>query len=270
MSNPIITDIYIYPIKSMGGIRLDEARVEIPGLSYDRRWMLVDDSGTFITQREQPTMALFRLALETDQLLITYQDQQLSLPLQPDTVERVAVTIWQDSCEAISYSAQINQWFGNILGQSCRLVYMPPDSKRPVNPEYARQNESVSFADGYPFLLISQASLDQLNEQLEQPVPMNRFRPNIVISGSEPHEEDLWEEFSIKGLRFWGVKACSRCSIVTIDQASAHKSAEPLKTLASYRKKDNKIKFGQNLLTADTGMIRIGDQLEILKRTPKA
>lgn len=263
MNSYTLTGIYLYPIKSMGGISLDQALVKERGLEHDRRWMLVDTEGRFMSQRAHPQMALFKVSLLEQALLLNFEGDELHIPMKPDTTDSLQVQIWDDTCEAVLYSDPINQWLGNKLGHATRLVYMTETSVRKVDPRYA-QGETVSFSDGYPYLLISEASLDLLNSKLDQPVPMNRFRPNLVVSGSTAHEEDQWTNFGIGPIRFKGVKPCSRCVMTTIDQETSHKSAEPLKTLAGYRKINNKVNFGQNVLALSEGKISLGDKLNLL------
>ena len=264
----IISELWIYPIKSLGGISVSESKVEIKGLQHDRRWMLVDGAGRFVTQRERPAMALLRTALEPSDLLVFptgKQSEPLRIPLAPeeDTMERVMVDVWGDRCASKVFPDAINDWFSGILGQSLRLVMMPNTTRRRADGRYAPKGQYVSFADGFPFLLAGQSSLDDLNGRLLQPLPMNRFRPNIVFTGGGPFEEDGWEGFDIGDQPFRGVKPCARCVVTTIDQDTGERAAEPLKTLSAYRKIGNKIRFGQNVvwLGEGTAILRVGDVL---------
>jgi uncharacterized protein YcbX len=161
-------------------------------------------------------------------------------------------------------SEEFDEWFSEALNMQCRLVYMPDDSEREVDQRYAKPGMITSFADAYPFLLIGQSSLDDLNKRMAQPLPMNRFRPNIVFTGGDAYSEDLMNQITIAGLTFYGAKLCARCVLTTIDQQTAMKAKEPLKTLASYRMKNNKIMFGQNLVHENTGIISVGDELNVL------
>jgi uncharacterized protein YcbX len=158
---------------------------------------------------------------------------------------------------------EVSQWFSEFLELSCQLVYMPDNSYRPVNSRYASHNQQVSFADGFPFLLISEASLQDLNERLDQPIPMNRFRPNLVVSGCEAFAEDSWRSIRIGSIPFHVVKPCERCLITTVDQAQGIRGKEPLQTLAQYRLSNGKILFGQNLIPAELGTLQVGDSVEI-------
>jgi hypothetical protein len=259
-----LSGIYIYPIKSAAGISLKTAEVGNRGLQYDRRWMLVDETGKFLSQRQLPRMALITVQLEGYQLVVKAPNREiLSIPLHIESSERIPVQVWNDVCDAIPVGEEVSQWFSEFLEISCQLVYMPDNSFRPVDSRYARHNEQVSFTDGFPFLLISQASLQDLNERLDEPIPMNRFRPNLVISGCEAFAEDSWHLIHIGSIPFHVVKPCERCSITTVDQAQGIRRKEPLQTLAQYRRKNGKILFGQNLIQAQLGVLQVGDSVEI-------
>lgn len=260
-----LSEIWIYPIKSLGGIQLKEANVFEKGLQYDRRWMLVDEAGKFLTQRVHPVMALFKVSIEGEALVVTHTQtkQSHSVALQPQPMlPSHQVTIWDDTVLAYEVSVASSQWFTEQLGIKCKLVYFPEENDRAVDRMYAT-TEHVSLADGYPFLIIGQASLNDLNSKLEKAVPMNRFRPNFVFTGGNPFEEDAWKEFSIGTNRFVGVKPCSRCVLITVDQDTSQKSDEPLRTLSTYRKINNKIYFGQNLLAIDYSVVREGDLITL-------
>lgn len=262
-----LTEIWIYPIKSLGGIRLKEAKVLEKGLAYDRRWMLVDEEGKFLTQRVHPKMALFKLTMDNEHLTIVHSQKHKShtISLRPSIrSEQKKVIIWDDKVEAFEISAETSTWFSEMLQIPCKLVHFPEENRRMVDVTYATNNENVSLADGYPFLIIGEASLADLNSKMEAPLPMNRFRPNFVFSGGKPFEEDRWKEFFIGTNRFLGVKPCSRCVLTTIDQETAEKGGEPLRTLATYRKWDNKIYFGQNLLAIDHTFVQEGDSITLL------
>jgi uncharacterized protein YcbX len=259
-----LSEIWIYPVKSLSGIRLTEAQVEEKGLKYDRRWMIADLNGRFITQREFPAMAMLAVAIQENGLLISSRLESgnaVLVPFEPVTANPVAVTIWDDAVEALTVSEEADAWLSAELAMPVQLVVMPESTERKADPRYARNNENVSFADGFPFLLISQASLDHLNEQLEEPVTMLRFRPNFVVTGTAPHAEDDWKSIQIGTLSFDLVKPCARCVLTTIDPETAVKGKEPLKTLATYRKAGNKILFGQNIVAKQSGLVKQGDQI---------
>lgn len=263
-----VSELFIYPIKSLGGIAVSGAFVTDRGLQYDRRWMLVDNNNVFLTQREWATMALLTVAIQADGLLVTHKPTgaALLIPFEPQTSEVLTVEVWSDRCKAIVVSHAANQWFSEMLHIPCKLVYMPDAVKRCVDGRYALDKEIVSFADGYPMLLIGQSSLDDLNNRLQEPLTMRRFRPNIVFTGGAPFEEDELEAFTINNIHFFGVKLCARCVITTINPDTAAKGKEPLRTLTTYRMKNNKIYFGQNLLHKGNGMIQVGDAIEVIKR----
>jgi uncharacterized protein YcbX len=263
MTDLYISEIYIYPIKSLGGIQVPSAKVEARGLRYDRRWMLVDEQGRFLTQRQHTQMALLQ-----EGLLVSHKQGLLEPLFVPFAAEEAGpeleVTVWDDAVTAREVGPAINAWFTKALGMPARLVHMPEQAHRPVDPRYATRGEEVSFADGYPFLIIGQASLDDLNSRLEQPVPMNRFRPNFVFRGGKPFEEDSWSKFVIGRKPFQAVKPCARCVLTTINQSTAEKGAEPLRTLSTYRQERNKVMFGQNLLSGSTGTLHVGEKLKVL------
>ncbi|MBD1805401.1 MOSC domain-containing protein [Microcoleus sp. FACHB-SPT15] len=259
-----LSGIYIYPIKSARGISLETAQVENRGFQYDRRWMLVDETGKFMTQRKFPRMALIGVRLEGNQLIVEAPNHgSIAIPTSLDSGDTIFVQVWNDVCEAISLTAEVNQWFSEFLGTSCQLVFMPERSHRLVSSHYSMQNELVSFADAFPFLLTSEASLQDLNERLDEPVPMNRFRPNLVVSGCEAFAEDTWRQIRIGSILFHVVKGCDRCVVTTIDQTQGIRGKEPLVTLAKYRLWDRKVWFGQNLVPSQLGTLEVGDSVEI-------
>jgi len=260
-----LSEIWIYPIKSLGGIRLPSATVMPKGLQYDRRWMLIDETGMFITQRIHSRMAFFKLSFTESQFTITFKDDTISLPVQaPVSKNPVGAGIWDDSVEVFEVLGDYSQWFSQRLEINCRLVYFPEENKRLVDEKFRLKEDQVNLADGYPFLIIGQQSLDDLNSRLKNPVPMNRFRPNFVFTGGEPYEEDHWKDFKIGKTIFTGVKPCSRCVLTTVNQETAERGSEPLATLATYRKINNKINFGQNLIAIDYNEIYEGDKIELL------
>lgn len=257
-----LTEIWIYPVKSLGGISIKSAKILPKGLEYDRRFMLIEENGLFMSQRVYPQMARFKTAITGDQLTITHNTDTISISLNPATTHPPRpVQIWDDLVMANEVDPNVSNWFAQRLDIPCKLVYFPEQNPRAVDPQYKVNEEHVSLADAYPFLIIGQASLDDLNTRLETPVPMNRFRPNFVFSGSKPYEEESWRDFSIGSNRFVGVKPCARCVLTTINQDTAQKGKEPLKTLATYRNFNNKIIFGQNAVAIDHTAISIGDIL---------
>lgn len=270
-NNLYLSEIFIYPIKSLGGISLKRAIVEEKGLQFDRRMMLVDKNGIFMTQRDFPQMALLKTKIVDNNLEVTHSSSNHSiiLPLNSDNntkSDRIKVIIWDDECEALIVSKEADEFFSEMIGTKCRLVYMPESEKRIVDPKrkYVLDNHIVSFADGYPFLIIGQSSLDELNRRLETPLPMNRFRPNFVFAGGDPFEEDDWKDFMIGEIKFRAVKPCARCVITTTDQQTAERSNEPLRTLATFRRKENKALFGMNLVAYNFGEVKVGDKIILL------
>lgn len=255
-----LSEIWVYPIKSLQGISLSSTRMFPKGLQHDRRFMLVDDKNNFITQRIHSILALFRINLTETHVQVTYEGDTLKVPLHPiKSNETFQSKIWDDTVTVQEVSREASHWFSKNLGFSCKLVFFPEENERPVDEKYHVNHEHVSLADAYPALIIGQASLDDLNSRLEQPVPMNRFRPNFVFTGGAPFEEDTWREFSIGRNRFVGVKPCARCVLTTVDQETAKMGKEPLKTLSKYRTKNNKVLFGQNLVALDFETIAVGD-----------
>lgn len=274
MSIRTLTSIFIYPVKSLGGIPMREAVVQERGLQYDRRWMLVDEQGRFVSQREVAGLTSLGAAIEPPFLVIFSKNNprhRIHLPLSPPVTEmpEIPVHIWDDQCAARLHPQDVHDWFSKTLGCPLRLVYMPDSSWRAADPKYAPEGVPVSFADGYPFLLISQASLDDLNGRLGTPLPMNRFRPNFVYSGGDAYEEDNWQNFFIGNVHFRGVKPCARCIVPTTDQDTGERAAEPLKTLATYRKAGHRILFGQNVvwLGGAQHVVRVGDSVSTMKQS---
>ena len=262
-----LSELWIYPIKSMGGISLTEALAEPRGLQYDRRWMLTDETGRFISQREIPAMALLGTAIEAAHLRVFRKKnpaEHILIPLAfpGQELPEIMAVVWDDTCPARVLPGYINEWFSTQLEQKVQLVYMPDSSYRKADPQYAPEGQHVSFADGFPYLIIGQATLDELNRQLAEPLPMNRFRPNFVFTGGTPHEEDDWSDFRIGSVAFRGVKRCARCAIPTTDQETGERGAEPLKTLATYRSFNKKILFGQNvILTGEEDVVQVGEKV---------
>ncbi|MES2375620.1 MAG: MOSC N-terminal beta barrel domain-containing protein [Bacteroidota bacterium] len=261
-----ISELYIYPIKSLGGIKLDKAVITDRGFQYDRRWMLIDINNRFISQRECAKMALLKTSISDHSLTVTFtlDNSFIKIPLLPVKKEVIQVTIWDDACAGQLVSDEIDAWFTHVLGINIRLVYMPESTARFTDPGYAPADSITSFSDAYPFLMIGQSSLDDLNKRLNRKLPIDRFRPNIVFTGGTPYQEDIMNGFTINNITFNGVKLCARCVMITIDQADASMEKEPTKTLASYRAKNNKIYFGQNLVHRGSGTISVGDELSVL------
>lgn len=278
----MISKINIYPIKSLGKINLSESKVERRGLRFDRRFMLIDENGVFLTQREFPQMAKISVGFDKNNFEAAAKGfENLTFPQKISGGEKTNVRVWRSVCSAIVADEKINEWFGEVLKLKCKLVFMPDETEREINKMFSRNNDVVSFADGYPVLLIGENSLRNLNKRLSDKVPMNRFRPNIVVENSEAFAEDIWKKIKIGETVFRITKPCARCVVTTIDQEKGEIiGKEPLKTLAKFRSaKDvfpetyesfgldkNAVLFGQNLVAENYGeTIRIGDKLEILE-----
>jgi uncharacterized protein YcbX len=261
-----LSGLHIYPIKSCGGIAVDEWGVGERGLHYDRRWMLIDEAGLFISQRELPRMALIEVRIESDGLVVDAPGMSsLVVPFRPPDGKLMLARVWDDLVESQTVGGGADRWFSELLDLNCKLVYLPDGSVRPVDPAYGEPGDRVGFADSFPFLLISNASLANLNARLDHPLPMNRFRPNLVVGGCEPFAEDGWSLVRIGQLTFRVVKPCARCAITTVDQDTAAKGKEPLRTLARFRRAGNKVLFGQNLIHDEPGTLHTGDPVEILQ-----
>ena len=226
--------------------------------------MVIDDNARFLTQRQQAWMSLVDVRLDADDVLHLAAPGMAPLSVERSGPQALEVSVWNDRVSAELVGAEADAWLSEFIGQACRLVHMPDRTQRAVDPEFAAADDQVGFADGFPFLLISQASLDDLNARLDRPLPMLRFRPNLVISGCAPYAEDDWRRIRIGALEFRVAKACSRCVIPTIDYATGERGREPLQTLMTYRRRDNKIYFGQNLIHEGTGRLERGMPVEVL------
>ncbi|MGW8402182.1 MOSC domain-containing protein, partial [Streptomyces lydicus] len=273
MPKPVLRSIHLYPVKSIAGSGPGEAVVEPWGLAGDRRWLLVDAEHRQITQRPQPTLALARAeGLPGGGLRLTAPGMAPLTVQVPGSVETVPVEVWKDQVEAVPAGAAAAEWFSRYLGVECRLMYLDaPDKRRPIAPAYCEPGETVSFADGFPLLLTTTSSLDALNSLIAQgdhadegPLPMDRFRPNVVVDGTAPWAEDEWRRIRIGEVVFQVAKPSARCVVTTTDQHTAERGKEPLRTLARHRRFGDRLVFGQNLIPRGVGTIRIGDPFEIL------
>jgi uncharacterized protein YcbX len=264
MAHFTLSGIYIYPVKSLAGISVSHWPVTETGLLHDRKWMLIDSNRQFLSQRKLPRMALIKTALTENDLILSAPDMEnLVLPLMPVDGEIISSTIWHDQCDARSVSPEADRWLSRFLNTGCRLVYQSDDAVRQVDPDYAHATDQVSFADGFPFLIISENSLVSLNHEMGLDLPMARFRPNLVIAGSPAYAEDSWREIRIGPIDFRLPKACSRCSVPTIDPETAQTGKEPLTTLNRVRNWQNKVYFGQNALHDQCGVLSIGDIVQV-------
>lgn len=262
-----ISTLYYYPIKACRGHAVESAFVERRGLQHDRRFLIVGSDGIAITQRDNAALALLVPHLTDSTLsLAAPQMPTITIPVAADGPIQWA-TVWDDSgIKTIDQGDAAAEWLSSYLNMAARLVFMPKDGIRPVDPKYAtRPDDTVSFADGYPILIASQESLDDLNSRLEAPLPMNRFRPNLVVTGCQPFEEDTWNRIRIGDVELALIKPCSRCEVTTIDQATTVRGKEPLKTMATFRRVGGtKVMFGVNVIPLNEGTIRVDDPLEVI------
>lgn len=265
MAGLTLSALYRYPVKSLGGEQFESLDVHATGFGFDRRWMVVDSRGRFLTQREQPRMALIKARVDEKGVLWLRASGYPEIAAGRQRGDRLEVVVWGDRVQAATASPEVDTWLSGFLSVPCRLVCLPDDVFRPVDPAYADPADQVGFADGFPFLLISQASLDDLNARLEHPVPMLRFRPNLVVEGCEPYAEDNWRRIRIGELDFRVAKPCARCIIPTIDPATALRGKEPLRTLMGYRRRGNQVFFGQNLIHDRVGRLELGMAIEVLE-----
>jgi uncharacterized protein len=261
-----VSALHIYPIKSCRGLDLTAVRLDRLGPLYDRRFMLVDETGRFLTQRELPRMALIAPRLGPTALQVSAPEMpMLKVAMSQPGAKRIAIQIWKQHGEAEDAGEHASSWFSQFLERRCRLVRLPAGAGRPVDPVFAGPDARIAFADGFPLLLTTEASLADLNGRLDRALPMNRFRPNIVVRGGEPYAEDRWKRIRAGELSLELCKPCARCVTTTVDQITAQVGSEPLATLAQYRKRDNKVLFGQNCLHSEPGAIRVGDPVEVLE-----
>jgi len=262
-----VKSLHVYPVKGLKGIDLAEARATERGLEHDRRWMVVDPAGEFFTQRSHPKLATVWTDLLPGALELSAPEVgAVQVPLVPPPAPSMRVRVWSHVVDAIPASREADWFLSEYLGEPCRLVYMPDSTRRASNPQYAGDGERlVGFADGYAYLAANTASLDDLNARLaakgHAALPMNRFRPNIVVSGAHAYAEDQWGELQVGEALLRAAKPCGRCEVTTTDQATGEvRGPEPLATLATYREsREFGVMFGLNLVAVRPGMIRVGD-----------
>jgi len=267
MSRFYVSGLYIYPVKSMKGYSIDSMLIDERGPANDRRWMLVKENGAFVTQREHPQMCKIKATLQSDgTLLLSAPDMTvISVALPNNSAPTYPVTVWNDTVEAQDAGDTVAQWLSQFLEVKVRLVYMPETTKRLVDTDFAQKQEIVSFSDAFPFLLISDASIDNFNTCLEQPITSERFRPNIMISGSGAFDEDRWSHIKIGDIEFTVAKSCARCVMPSIDPETAIKQPEVSRALAKTRRRDGAVFFGQNLLHHSEGCIHVNDPVIIIQ-----
>ena len=263
-----LTEIWIYPIKSLPGVRVSAGTVLQKGMRGDRRFMLIDAGNRFITQRNFPQLSQFDLVLKGNDVLVRKRHSdspdQLTISGDPYNKDTFQSVIWDDVVEVMEVSSSHSQWFSDALNVNCKLVYFPEPNGRRVDSNYVAEEHHVSLADGYPYLIIGRSSVRDLSNRVGRDIVMNRFRPNLVFEGGEPYEEDTWRNFKVGSVQFRGVKPCARCPIPTIDPETGIKGDEPLKTLATYRKVNGEVYFGQNVIANNNGEINEGDEIVLL------
>lgn len=265
--NVALSGVYVYPIKSCAGISLKSAELSATGLRHDRRWMLVDRTGEYMSQRAHPRMALISTRFSGEHLIASAPGMpDLEMPLRQENENLIDVRVCGDNSRGAPVGGEADGWFGKFLRFPCRLIRKPDDDPRLVDSLYASSGDQVGFADGFAFLLISEASLADLNDRLEDPLPMNRFRPNFVVTGCGPYAEDGWSRISIGSVPFCVAEACPRCAVTMVDQETGSRGKEPLRTLATYRELDAGVLFGRYLIHDALGTVRVGDPVETTPR----
>jgi uncharacterized protein len=268
----MLDSLHIYPVKGCRAVDLDRAAVEPWGLAGDRRWLIVDADCQFISQRKHPALARVAISPGPGADITVWSDgwRPLRVAAPDDRAELLKVTVWRSTVLAASAGHAADAWFSDYLAEPVRLAYLDDPTRRAVDPEYGADGDTVSFADGYPLLLTSTESLGELNRWLteagQRPVPMNRFRPNVVVSGSPPWAEDGWagRRIRIGAVEFRVAKPCGRCVVTTTDQATGARGGQPLRMLAARRRFGQDLVFGQNLIPDSPGHIRVGDPIEII------
>lgn len=259
-----VSQLNVFPVKGLKGIAVESSAATGRGLAHDRRFVVVDAAGRFLSQRELPLMATVWTDIAGGELRLAAPDHdEVAVPLEPAGGEPLVATVWNSECAAIAPSPEADRWLTAALGRPCRLAYMPESTRRTSSERHAGPGHLVGFADGFAFLVVSEASLAALNARLARPVPMDRFRANIVVRGCEPFAEDGWGEFAVGAARLRMAKPCGRCQVTTTDQSTGEVTGpEPLATLSAWRMSaDYGARFGMNAVTLAPGAIRVGDAL---------
>lgn len=262
-----VSQLFIYPVKSLQGISLESISVHDFGPKWDRRFMLVDDTGRFITQRQCPSMSQVPVVLQDNTMFIGEAENQISVQLNELNALSVMseVSVWNDQLTAKVLPKNVNDWISNKLNRSARLCFIDDATHRQVDLEFAKKGDKTGFSDGFPFLILSEASLAFLSNEVGFNLDAMRFRPNIVVSGCEAFAEDQWQAIEINGIEFDIVKPCSRCVIPTINPATSEKQPEVMQVMLKHRKKGKQVYVGQNAIHRGIGELRIGDRVKILK-----
>jgi uncharacterized protein YcbX len=263
-----ITNLFIYPVKGLKGIEVDQVIFREAGLQYDRRWMIVDsETNRFISQRTHPFMSLMTCSIDDQKLTIYIENDSVSFDLDLSIEnEMINVTVWSDTVPAYEVDKSVSYWLGKRLGLDCKLVKISDDkSRRKYYGEEKKKFTHVSFADGYPALIIGTASIKEINQRCPVKINLDRFRPNIVVETEIPHEEDVWSVISTENVTMEIIKPCVRCQVINIDQDTSASSLEPTKTLAQYRLTKDGIIFGANTICLSSGTLKKGDLISKLK-----
>jgi uncharacterized protein YcbX len=260
-----ITQIYTYPVKSMRAIQHQSLEATNFGFPYDRYWMLIDEHNQFISQRKIPELALFSPTFQQNTLLVTYNNDRIEIPLERSASQRIKTVVWDDEVVALEEDPSIHYWFSQHLNQPVRLV------RKASFPQRSVKNHAetyVNFADGSQYLIIGEETLQDLNSKLTQPIAMSQFRPNLVFSDGDAYGEDYWKNITVGSAHFEATKLCSRCTMININQDTAKIDVEPLRVLSTFRKRDNKVYFGQFLKLKSKEAIRIavGDPIRVERK----
>lgn len=262
-----VSQLNLYPLKSARGYGVQQYSLDARGPQWDRRWMLVDNDGKFLTQRQLPVMTQLIARFDDNELQIAAPDMpELVIPqFYWEMIKKTqAVTIWRDTVQAKVAEGHVNAWFSQVIKQPCKLAYMPEGTRRLVDPAYAKSGEITGFSDGFPLLLTTEASLALLGEWLGETLDMMRFRPNIVISGNTAFAEDSWKRLRVGNVELEVAKPCSRCAIPTLDPFTGERNPAVFVMLKAHRSRDGEVYFGQNLLPRGRGELRVGDIVEVL------
>ena len=259
MSVYIVKEIYIYPIKSLAGISCQQAFAEEMGFENDRRWMLINTENMHLTQREYPMLSQFYPQISEGKISITFKEHTHQFSIDEHINQPIDTKVWEDKSEVFEVNKESSKWFSERLGFECKLVKIIKTGDRMHESSKLKETFNVSLADGYPYLLIGTKSLDFLNDKLDEKITIKRFRPNILISTKNTHEEDDFEQFKIGEVQFKNVKPCGRCIMINNDPQKGIIKKEPLKTLSKYRKVDNLVYFGTNIVSLNSGIIKVGD-----------
>jgi len=264
----VISDLYIYPVKGLQGIKVSSGTLTERGFELDRRWMLTDKNGKFISQREYPLLASYATKIgENDEVLISKDDCNLNMSIADVSDKIKTVSMWDKNFDVHIASDRICEWWTQQLGRDTLAVYMKDEDIR--IKEYKGQGDrtELSMADGYPYLILGTASLKELNRKLLSPISIDRFRANIIVDTDIAHIEDTWKYIQVGNQKLYVVKPCARCQVISIDQKNGMKHKEPIPTLATYRKRDNKVNFGVNTISLTKGKIKVGDKLTLINKS---